>query len=240
MEAIVTAKLLALNRTFYQTLGSSFSQTRQRLQPGVKRILSLVSLKGCILDLGCANGMLARELSHKNQQVDYVGVDLSSPLLEEANTHQTNNIKTTFIQADLAAAGWEKLLPHQAYDVIFVFAVFHHLPSEGLRLNVFRTIRQLLTEEGLFYHSHWQPLNSARLRGRLQPWQNIGLTLDDVETGDCLLDWRHGAYGLRYVHHITPNELAYFAEESRFKVIDSFYSDGENNQLGYYQVWKAD
>src|SRR4030067_675259 len=37
MEAHVAARLLALNREFYQTFSADFAQTRERLQPGMAR-----------------------------------------------------------------------------------------------------------------------------------------------------------------------------------------------------------
>jgi hypothetical protein len=87
-------------------------------------------------------------------------------------------------------------------------------------------------------HSEWQFLNSPRLRDRLQPWQAIGLDEVDVEPGDYLLDWREGGTGLRYVHHFSLEELALLAEQTGFEIIETFHSDGENERLGLYQIWK--
>ncbi len=55
-------RLLDLNKQFYQTFGREFSSTRQRLQPGVIRILDMLGGDEVLLDLGCGNGQLAREL----------------------------------------------------------------------------------------------------------------------------------------------------------------------------------
>ena len=69
------------------------------------------------------------------------------------------------------------------------------------------------------------------------PWQAAGLQEADVDPGDYLLDWRHGGTGLRYVHHFSETELLEMADLSGFKVAETFYSDGENQRLGLYQVW---
>ncbi len=60
-----------------------------------------------------------------------------------------------------------------------------------------------------------------------------------VDDGDALLDWRaeEGTTGYRYVHQFTEEELASYAKESKFKVVNTFYSDGREGNLALYQVW---
>jgi hypothetical protein len=91
----------------------------------------------------------------------------------------------------------------------------------------------------LFVHSEWQFLNSERLRSRIQPWQAAGLSEDDVEPGDYLLDWRQGGQGLRYVHHFSLEELAELADATGFQIAESFHSDGDGARLGLYQIWRV-
>ena len=98
-------------------------------------------------------------------------------------------------------------------------------------------VRALLAPNGRFVHSEWQFLNSPRLVSRIQPWEAIGLSQNDVDPGDYLLDWRQGGQGYRYVHHFSEEELRGLAEAAGFDVIESFLSDGENGRLGLYQVW---
>jgi len=76
------------------------------------------------------------------------------------------------------------------------------------------------------------------LKTRIQPWEKIGLIVDQVDSGDYLLDWRRGGYGLRYVHHFSEDELNTLAQESNFIITKSFYSDGQEGNLGLYQVWE--
>jgi hypothetical protein len=40
------------------------------------------------------------------------------------------------------------------------------------------------------------------------------------------------------VHQFSEQELAELAESTGFRVVESFYSDGEGGRLGLYQVWK--
>jgi tRNA (uracil-5-)-methyltransferase TRM9 len=232
------SKLLELNHLFYQTLALQFSSTRQRLQPGVARLLASLPPGADILDLGCGNGELARELAHRGHQGAYTGLDFSAELLSEARHNLSPSLNATFHQADLASPSWDEALPLHRYDVILALAVLHHLPGRQLRRDVLQTASRRLATGGRFIHSEWQFLNSPRLRRRLQPWESAGLADEDVEAGDYLLDWRQGGYGLRYVHHFSPEELGALANETGFTIRETFLSDGAGGKLGLYQVWE--
>jgi tRNA (uracil-5-)-methyltransferase TRM9 len=231
------SRLLELNRQFYQTFALPFSATRQRLQPGVMRILGQIKPTDSLLDLGCGNGELARQLARTGHTGSYTGLDFSPALLEQAAAGQPPNIH--FLQADLSSTEWYISLANIPYDVVLAFAVLHHIPGVELRLETLRKARSLLAPGGRFIHSEWQFLNSPRLKARIQPWDAIGLSEADVDAGDFLLDWRQGGAGLRYVHHFSEAELDGLAEAAGFKVVGSFLSDGKNNRLGLYQVWEA-
>ena len=239
-------KLLRLNRQFYQTFALQFSATRRRLQPGVRRALESLPGDADLLDLGCGNGELARELRRRGYRGIYVGLDQSPELLREAEKAPLEPLRATFVQTDLARPDWAmnirwlgssrvKFQP----DVVLAFAVLHHLPGEALRLQVLQAARGCLLPGGTFIHSEWQFLSSPRWRERIQPWELIGMEADEVDAGDALLDWRRGGSGLRYVHHFSEDELRRLAAGSDFQVSETFYSDGEGGRLGLYQVWKA-
>jgi hypothetical protein len=101
-----------------------------------------------------------------------------------------------------------------------------------------RVVRRLLGDNGSFLHSNWQFLNSEKLTGRIQPWEAAAIEESDIDAGDYLLDWRSDGSGLRYVHHFAENELEGLSRASQFRIVDTFYSDGEGGRLGVYQVWK--
>jgi ubiquinone/menaquinone biosynthesis C-methylase UbiE len=100
MNSITAAKLIELNRDFYTRFGDSFSATRHRIQPGVRRVLEMLQGDETILDLGCGNGWFARELAERNHHGSYLGVDFSLPLLREAES-QPEGISAAFHQMDL-------------------------------------------------------------------------------------------------------------------------------------------
>ncbi len=236
MNPTTLSHLLDLNRQFYQTFAIPFSATRQRLQPGVLRILEQISADVDLLDLGCGNAELARELARCGHAGSYTGLDFSDALLQQAVIDQPANFR--FLQADLTSADWNTQLAGCQYDVALAFSVLHHIPGNELRLQILHKVRSLLPAGGRFIHSEWQFLNSPRLAARIQPWEATGLSAGDVDPGDYLLDWRQGGQGLRYVHHFSETELAELASLAGFEVVESFLSDGENQRLGLYQVWK--
>jgi tRNA (uracil-5-)-methyltransferase TRM9 len=240
VDSKITAQIIALNSEFYQTFANQFSTTRMRLQPGVIRILEDLSPDENILDLGCGNGELARELIRWGHRGVYMGVDFSQELLDLARRGVAGHANFHFAQADLSDSAWpsQLIILHSQFAMITAFATLHHLPGRDLHLQILKNVRSLLQTEGRFVHSNWQFLNSEKLRVRIQPWSEIGLTDADIDPGDYLLDWRQGGRGLRYVHHFSTAELATLADETGFEIIDSFSSDGEGGNLGLYQIWK--
>ncbi|MDZ7844881.1 MAG: class I SAM-dependent methyltransferase [Anaerolineales bacterium] len=238
MNQKTALQLLALNHKFYQTFAGDFSETRQRLQPGVIQVLEKTGTGEKILDLGCGNGEVARKLMEQSNPPIYTGVDFSQKFLAETPTDLPPGSRCEFIHLDLTTTDWVSQLPCRKYNLVFAFAVLHHLPGDKLRRQVCANIRRHLTGDGVFYHSNWQFLKSPRLRKRIQPWSSIDLNSDQVDEGDYLLDWKRGGYGLRYVHYFTSRELKLLAKDTGFEVVDSFYSDGKEGNLALYQKWK--
>jgi SAM-dependent methyltransferase len=237
MQKDVAQRLIDLNLRFYQSFAQPFSDTRARLQPGVLRVLQTVPQDANILDLGCGNGELASELSERGHQGNYLGLDFSEDLLKIARM-KTAEINTSFQQGDLTSPDWSKGLQAQHFDIIFAFATLHHIPSRDLRLQLLEQVRKLLSPNGHFVHSNWQFLNSERLRARIQDWSLIELTAEDVDEGDYLLDWRREGQVLRYVHHLSAEDLSDLAASSNFEIVESFSSDGQSGDLGLYQTWQ--
>ena len=247
MDSATASRLIQLNKDFYTRFGDSFSATRHRIQPGARRALDMLKGDESILDLGCGNGEFARELAKRGHRGTYLGADFSLPLLREAES-LPEGFSAKFVEVDLTklSVNSHQSLFTDNYSLITAFAVLHHIPSAELRLNILRTVRQLLKPDGLFIHSNWQFLNSEKLKGRIKPWESVsvsepalsGVEASEVDAGDYLLDWRSGGEGIRYVHHFTESELDELADAAGFRVVESFSSDGETGNLGLYQVWK--
>ena len=244
MNSETAERLAAINREFYERMGASFSATRQRLQPGVRKILEKLHGDENILDLGCGNGMLGRALTKMGHRGSYLGVDSSATMIREARGRNKHpNVK--FVQADLIQLALDNQGGSSSsedfrgkWSVIFAFAVLHHIPGMDYRLKTLTFIRERMAQDGRFIHSNWQFLHDEKMKARLQPWEEVGLMGSDLEEGDALLDWRSGGYGLRYVHQYSPEELSKLARMSGLHILDMFFSDGRDGRMGLYQIWQ--
>ena len=239
MKADIAQRLIALNRKFYADFGESFSATRRRIQPGVRRVLDTLNGDEAILELGCGNGELARTLARDGHRGAYLGLDFSLPLLADAES-VLNGFSAKFLEVDLTklSAVSAQLSAIGPWSMVTSFATLHHIPFPEIRLGILKTVHDLLTPDGRFIHSNWQFLNSPRLRNRVQKWSAIGLTESDVDENDYLLDWRSGGTGLRYVHHFSEDELVKLARSTGFEIVETFYSDGKEGNLTVYQEWQ--
>jgi tRNA (uracil-5-)-methyltransferase TRM9 len=247
MDAAIVKQLILLNQQFYQTFAKQFSATRQQIQPGVRKAIQSIPPDSRILDLGCGNGVLWQQLVEAGYRGAYLGLDFSSELLKTAagsasllQAHNPRTPQVDFIQVDLAKKGWKARIPHPPYDFALAFAVLHHLPGEQTVIQVLEQTRQLLAPGGELIFSVWQFLNSPRLRQRLQDWSEVGISSDQVEPGDYLMDWRQGGRGLRYVHYFSPEGLRQLASRCGFSCREEYLSDGKGGNLSLYQVWRLE
>ncbi len=237
-----TASLLrALNRSFYDELGPSFSVTRAQIQPGVKRLLPVMLAQPKILDLGCGNGTLAEALALSNYEGEYLGVDGSPSLLGFARERARRYpmLRAEFIQADLLEAE-DPRINGQKWALITCFAALQHLPSQAAHLAFFKNTARIMEDGGKLMLSCWQIHNSPRLVAHIQDWSKVGLKPEDLETGDILMDWRRQdsqISGLRYVHEFRDEELKALGEAAGLHLQESFFSDGKEGNLALYQIW---
>jgi len=241
----IADQLLRLNLQFYQTFAHHFSSTRQRIQPGVRKILPEINPEHKVLDVGCGNGNLWQALVHAAFRGVYFGVDFSPELIkiasaaaEKIRSDEPSIPKPIFLSADLSRADWRAEIPESCFDCVFLLAALHHLPGAVLRQKILSDIASLMNPGGRLVVSVWQFRNSVRLSKRIQDWSVVDLDQDDLDAGDYLMDWRSGGRGFRYVHEFSAAELHFLAEMNGFSVRSSFFSDGEGGNLSQYQIWE--
>ena len=132
MNGKTTAYLVEINHQFYQSCARSFSQTRRRVQPGVKKSVLEYLHPGKVynlLDVGCGNGELARLIAEHGIGGSYTGLDFSDALIDEYLAPRGQcDLTIRWLVRDLVAPDWGKDLPPSSFDCIFCFAVLHHIP----------------------------------------------------------------------------------------------------------------
>ncbi len=257
MDAETAAALIEINRTFYEQFGDSFAATRQRVQPGILRLLNTYPVHGHWLDLGCGNGAVLNAWVEKSEHGSYTGLDFSHALMREAETRaeavRQAGHTVWLAQADISRGEWgeavgalqvqDQAFPAQ-FDGVMSFASIHHIPARENRKAFITQVNQVLKPGGLVLLSCWQFHHSPKLLSRVQPWSLVNIDPANLEEGDTLLDWRGtipshpGQTGLRYVHLFSQSELEDLALECGFSVVETFESDGAGSRLGLYQVWR--
>ena len=239
MDEKIVQRLLALNRQFYDEFADPFAESRGFEQPGLRRALDVLPATGRLLDVGCGNGRLAHVLASADRSIDYLGIDSSVRLLEIARRQAASlrSVRAEFLAADVTEPGWASLLPAGRFQAVAVLALLHHLPGwQSRQRSVWPNSRLLLDAEGVIVVSVWQFMNEARLERKVVPWSAIGLSEEQVESGDVLLDWRRGGSGLRYCHLVSEFELAALAQAAGLVLTDVYYADGRSQKLNLFGV----
>ena len=237
MQPEIEEKLLAINREFYQTFADAFANSRRQPQPGTFQLLKTVGFNQPVVDLGCGNGALADALHNRGHRGPYFGLDYSAGLLERAK-QDCSHPHTEFIQADLAQPNWSDALPDRRFPWVFALALLHHIPGEQRRQDWAGHLQQILTDDGSVGISVWNFSAEKRWRERVLPWSTVGLSADQVDEGDALLDWRRNGHGLRYVHQFQVEELTSLAANAGFRVVKQFDIGGESGHLNRLQLWQ--
>lgn len=242
MNSRTVDQLVTINRQFYQSCAQSFSQTRQRVQPGVRRILDdyVTPLQEVsLLDVGCGNADILPALAESQFRGAYTGIDFSTDLMRESR-FESDFFTVDFFERDLTRPDWSSELRIGECDFVFCFAALHHIPGREARVALLRQVQKLLRPDGLFAFSVWQFQRSVRLARRIQAWDTVEIDQSELDEGDYLLDWRatgQGSAALRYVHVYSGEELAALAGACGFRCVEMFTSDGKEGNLSDYQVW---
>jgi tRNA (uracil-5-)-methyltransferase TRM9 len=231
MKPDVAQQLVALNRAFYERLADPFARSRLAPQPGFARLLAWLPTP-CqrVLDVGCGNGRFGHFLHENGITAEYVGVDFSPPLLHKAEQQQPGRFHARDLSQPGCLAGLGR------YDLLVCLAVMQHIPGRANRQRLLAEMADCLAENGRIFLANWQFMDSPRQRRKRQPWSAIGLSSDDVEAGDHLLNWQRGGYGLRYVCQIDAGETAVMAQATNLQILGQFRSDGREGDLSLYTV----
>ncbi|MBK8048928.1 MAG: methyltransferase domain-containing protein [Anaerolineales bacterium] len=237
-----------LNRAFYAAVANEFDRTRQGLPAGMlalaqqlfaRRQLSHTTENFRILDLGCGNGRFARALAQCGVACDYIGADADTQLLAQA-IEQTQNlpgVSAEFLHIDLADSNWvSQFSARSGFDAVVCLAVLHHFPGWSLRQSLIAEMSGLVQPQGILALSTWQFLDAERFVEKRTPWEAIGLTAADVESGDALLPWNQGVQALRYVHQLDRAEIQAMANAEGLEIIESFRADGKEGNLNLFVI----
>lgn len=248
-----TRKILnAINAAFYRDQAASFDATREAPWPGWEAVLPFLAPKQKsplkILDLGCGNGRFAHFLHREvTQPYAYTGLDASAPLLALAKEHAPDSTHShQFAHWDFVDTPPPADLEN-AFDLIGVFGVMHHVPSQARRRQLMEDLVARMADQGLLAVAFWQFADEARFARRILPWDQLGddfpldlgdLDLQDLEPGDHLLRWGQGDTAYRYCHHVAPSELEGLFSGLPLELLADYRADGREQRLNRYHVFR--
>lgn len=243
MHAATIQKLNQLNQELYRENAQQFSDTRATFWPGWQQLLphlkTIAAHPLTILDIGCGNGRFANFLKEQlpERETDYTGVDSSGALLEIARSHTTNT-STQFVELDIIDILLHNgsLLPNKTFDLVVAFGVLHHIPSFELRHLFFQLLAAKTRPNGIVVITSWQFLNSIKQREHIVDPRIAGLTPEELEENDFILDWRAGETKYRYCHYLNNAEEIKLLKQSRLTVLDEYFADGSTKNLNHYLV----
>lgn len=95
------------------------------------RMMDELDLRGdeCILDLGCGNGLLTEKLAKRVPGGRVIGVDSSSSMLEQANSHKADNVEFRLLDM-------EDMIIDEKFDVVFSNAALHWVKDHSHVLQI--------------------------------------------------------------------------------------------------------
>ena len=240
MDPKTIKKLLAINQEFYAGFSQEFAASRSVADQTITCLEPVVQKWHSLVDLGCGNGRLAAYLDRKKKKREYLGLDQEPRLIRIASKRNYRYLKASFQVTDIAYPGWSLKLKPGYYDGAVALAVFHHLPSFNLRLRVLLEAKKLLRPGGKLVVSAWQFLDSPRLKKKVVPWREVGLTNKDVEAGDYLLSWQRGGVGWRYCHLLSEEELKKMITKAGFRLTKVWRAGGREGNLSLYGLLTPD
>jgi len=225
-------KLKRINKSFYDTIGSEFDSSRQYFWDGWDALLeSFPKIKNSnsILDLGCGNGRFYQFWKEKVGEINYIGIDNNSVLLEKA---QKNFSDATFRNSDVL----DFPILNKKFDLIVAFGVMHHLPSYDLRVEFLQYCKKNLNTEGLVCISIWKFMDDDHEKNKIVPIEDINLSNLDLEENDYFLSWKKGKTAYRYCHYVSEEEKNNLIKDSGLKLVGNFFADGKSGKLNEYLV----
>jgi SAM-dependent methyltransferase len=231
-------KLTALNTNFYLNVEKDFSATRQILWRGYQNLFDYLNTKdiNSVLDLACGNGRFVRTLEQNlPHRFNYLGLDNNKFLIDEAaKSFPTVNI--CFKKFDIFNDD-----PHligDKFNLIVVFGLFHHIPSFEKRVQLLKSLRDILTCNGKLVFTTWNFTQIKLFENKLNEDEikNLGISLSELDENDYFLKWNNSNENIRYCHYYTKTEIENLLTNSGFKLENQFQADGKDAKTNTYYI----
>lgn len=205
----------------YNNFAKTFSKSRKNMKwEEIDYFLSFLEWKENIniLDIWCGNWRFLSHLKEKEiNYSDYIWVDLSEWLLEEASFIHP---KDRFLHLNMLDLDNIK----DKYNNVFLIASFHHLNSIQDRLLVLTKVYNLLEDWWMVFITNWS------LSSELNKSKYSKSIIKDSKNKFWSLDYNIKIWEFdRYYHSFDLSELEYFFKEVGFEVIENREFENKRN-----------
>lgn len=220
---------------FYDQESSKYASTRKKLRPEahlfIDEIKKIAKDSITILELWCGSGRLLEQINTlTDKKIDYIWVDISEGLLDEAKKIKTaKNITTTFIKSDMLS--FLKDQKQESLDCIIAIASVQHLASKKTRILFSKYSYRALVYGGHFIMSN----RSFSLRfvkkyrkALIENTRNILFPQRPYERNSLLLPRKTKQKTFKRFYHIfTKAELREISEQWGFLITTLDYVNKE-------------
>jgi 2-polyprenyl-3-methyl-5-hydroxy-6-metoxy-1,4-benzoquinol methylase len=216
-------------------VAEQYSETRKKkLWPILASFLEEVKSGDKVLDVGCGSGKILQGLEEKD--INYLGVDPSEKLLEKAREEWGEDDKRKFIYGDILKLGEIDGLD---FDFVFCIAVLQHIPSQKLRVQALKQLKNKVKEDGKIVVSNWNMWSKkfAKKKFRYLVFKFWLLKLfgkNKMDFGDILFDWKNPnghSVSKRYYHAFTAWELKRICRKAGLKI-----EEITKDEFNYYLI----
>jgi ubiquinone/menaquinone biosynthesis C-methylase UbiE len=190
-------ELVKLTISGYDKIAADWHSTRLNFWPELlEYILKYIKPNTNILDIGCGNGRLYKDIGNRfKENITYTGIDPSKNLIKLA---KENNPDTNFEIYDGKNINYEDCY----FDQIISIAVMHHIPKNK--------IIGWLTEAGRVAKK-----NSINI---FTTW-NLTKSNYKLENNSAVIGFMHYK-DVRYVYNYNKEEIYEIFTKSNFKILE--------------------
>lgn len=215
MKKETAEKILIETEKGYDLISKKFSQTRKHFWRGMENIREYVKDGDRVFDFGCGNGRLSTFLREK-ADIEYWGVDVSEELISKAK-ELNPEIKTNFSKINPSQTSLA--LEDNFFNTVYSIAVFHHIPSKKIRVELARELYRITASDGNIIITTWNLWQKNYRKNIFQNWKNKLSGKSQLDWKDCYISFtdNEGNKFQRFHRAFTSGELKNLFEEVGFK-----------------------
>jgi ubiquinone/menaquinone biosynthesis C-methylase UbiE len=205
-------KILSDNKQLWNNIAEKFELTRHRVWD-LESLANYAKSGMKVLDLGCGNGRLYEIL--KNKEIEYVGIDISEKLINIAKAKYSSCASPSHAQF-IIGNGIKLPFKDHSFDMIYSIAVFHHLPSQALRIEFLKEAKRVLKKDGKIILIVWNLWQRKYFKLLVKYSLLKILHKSKLDWGDLYIPWQNQHQ--RYHHAFTKKELKKLFIKTGFEI----------------------